>query len=136
MAAAYNNRAYVYDAKEDHNRTIADFDKAIALDPKLVVAYAGRGSAYFANGLCRRGQGFHALFRAWWCGDVWIYRKRAEAYEKLGDNSRADADYDKAAALKLAAKGASGWLGVSLASLTEDEAKGQAGLRRACPYGA
>jgi Flp pilus assembly protein TadD len=69
-------------------------------------------------------------------GDVWIYRKRAEAYEKLGDNSRADADYDKAAALKLAAKGASGWLGVSLASLTEDEAKGQAGLRRACPYGA
>jgi len=36
-----------YVNKKDYDRAIADFDRAIELDPKFVIAYFGRGVIYF-----------------------------------------------------------------------------------------
>ena len=50
VAPAYNNRGTAYDDKGDYDRAIADFSKAIALDPKYVNAYYNRGVSYQHKG--------------------------------------------------------------------------------------
>ena len=42
----YNNRGYVYFAKKDYARAIADYDRAIKVDPKDALIYHNRGLAY------------------------------------------------------------------------------------------
>jgi tetratricopeptide (TPR) repeat protein len=49
-ARAYNNRGVAYKAKGDLNRAIADYNQAIALDPKYAVAYYNRGVMYNDKG--------------------------------------------------------------------------------------
>src|SRR5580700_1889733 len=43
LALLYNNRGVEYANKGDVDRAIADYDQAIALDPKLAAAYNNRG---------------------------------------------------------------------------------------------
>ena len=50
LTAAYTNRGVAYGKKGEVDRAIADFDKAIALDPKLAFAYFNRGVAYEKKG--------------------------------------------------------------------------------------
>src|SRR6516165_4910804 len=50
LATAYNNRGLAYDGKEEHDRAIADFDRAIELNPDDAVAYDNRGYVYDAKG--------------------------------------------------------------------------------------
>jgi tetratricopeptide (TPR) repeat protein len=57
LAMAYDRRANVYLNLRDYERAIADFDQAVALDPKLVNALINRGMA-----LCRKGR-FDAAIR-------------------------------------------------------------------------
>jgi tetratricopeptide (TPR) repeat protein len=55
-ATAYSNRGEAYWAKRDWDHAIADYSKAIELDPKATIAtirtcaYKGRGDAYLAKG--------------------------------------------------------------------------------------
>jgi len=42
LAVAYYNRGYAYDDKEQYERAIADYSRAIELDPSYVKAYAER----------------------------------------------------------------------------------------------
>ena len=49
-AVAYTNRGNAYLGKKDYDRAIADYNKAIELEPKLAAAYANRGLAYGAKG--------------------------------------------------------------------------------------
>ena len=42
---AYYNRGSAYSNKRDYDGAIKDFDEAIRLDPKYVVAYYNRGNA-------------------------------------------------------------------------------------------
>ncbi len=49
-AKAYNNRGAAYYKKGELDRAIANFDKAIALNPKFADAYNNRGVAYFGQG--------------------------------------------------------------------------------------
>ena len=104
-AAAYNNRGTVYDAKGEHFRAIADFDKAIALNPKFAIAYHNRGLTYAHKGEHDRAIRDYSRYFELGGNEAVAYRHRAEAYEKLGDKARADADYDKAQQLELAATG-------------------------------
>ena len=41
-ARAYTNRGLAYQAKAELDRAIADYNRAIELDPKLAFAYSGR----------------------------------------------------------------------------------------------
>jgi lipoprotein NlpI len=43
---AYTNRGVLYELEGDHGRAILDFDRAVAIDPKLAKAYANRGASY------------------------------------------------------------------------------------------
>jgi lipoprotein NlpI len=49
-AHASYNRGIAYQSKSDYDRAIADFNQAIARDPKDAVAYYNRGIAYKAEG--------------------------------------------------------------------------------------
>jgi len=53
-ALAYYNRGYVYKIKGDLDRAIADYDKAIRLEPKAAAFYYDRGVAYHASGSVNR----------------------------------------------------------------------------------
>src|SRR4029077_3786037 len=44
QAAAYIARGLAYETEKDYDRAIADFGKAITLDPKNALAYFGSGS--------------------------------------------------------------------------------------------
>jgi tetratricopeptide (TPR) repeat protein len=46
MAAAYYNLGNAYNNKKQYDRAIAEFDKAITLNPKHANAYGNRGYAY------------------------------------------------------------------------------------------
>jgi len=50
LAAAYRNRGIVNAAKQDYDRAIADFSKAIELNPKYVAAYNDRAAVYTSKG--------------------------------------------------------------------------------------
>ncbi len=47
---AYTNRGNAYDDKGEVDRAIADYTKAIALNPKYALAYNNRGIAYDEKG--------------------------------------------------------------------------------------
>ena len=49
-AMAYFNRGLVYANKEDFDRAISDWDKAIQLDPNFSAVYYNRGIAYANRG--------------------------------------------------------------------------------------
>jgi tetratricopeptide (TPR) repeat protein len=40
----------VYGHKDDYNKAISDFTKAIRLDPNYAIAYQNRGIVYFQTG--------------------------------------------------------------------------------------
>jgi tetratricopeptide (TPR) repeat protein len=50
QAAAYIARGLAYETEKDYDRAIADFGKAITLDPKNALAYFGSGSAHYGKG--------------------------------------------------------------------------------------
>ena len=50
LANAYHDRGWAYWKKGDHDKAIADFTKAIELDPKFVPAYDIRGGLYRRKG--------------------------------------------------------------------------------------
>ncbi|MES0385783.1 MAG: tetratricopeptide repeat protein, partial [Hyphomicrobium sp.] len=53
-ALAYTNRGVAYGTKGAFDRAIADYTKAIALDPKYGLAYTIRALAYESNGEVER----------------------------------------------------------------------------------
>jgi len=50
ITAAYYNRGGAYEKKGEVDHAIADYTKAIALDPKYAFAYVNRGHAYGRKG--------------------------------------------------------------------------------------
>lgn len=50
VALAYNNRGCEYDKKEDYDKAIFDYTKAIKIKPDFVEAYNNRGNSYYDKG--------------------------------------------------------------------------------------
>jgi tetratricopeptide (TPR) repeat protein len=50
LASVYNNRGQGYDNKGEHGLAIADYNKALELEPNLAAAYSNRGNAHEYKG--------------------------------------------------------------------------------------
>ena len=95
LAAAYNNRGYAYGHKGDYDRAIADFSKAIELDPKDAETYFNRGYAYGHKGDYDRAIADFSKALELDPKAVVAYNSRGAAYEHKGDHDRAIADFSK-----------------------------------------
>jgi tetratricopeptide (TPR) repeat protein len=95
-AEAYHSRGIVHYLKQNYDAAIADYDKAINLDPKgRSNFYANRGMAYIGKGLFDKA--FSDLDRAISMDpkDFRAYQGRGRAYAGKGDLDRAIADYTR-----------------------------------------
>ena len=98
-ADAYHNRGNAYALLDQYERAIEDYDEAIRLNPKYAKAYGHRGYAYGNLGQHERAiEDLDEAIRldpkyAKAYGDA--YRWRGKAYEALGNQAQADADYAK-----------------------------------------
>ena len=96
VALAYGRRGEAYVHKGDFARAIADFDQAIALDPKDADAYYNRGWAYDEKGELDRAIADYTKAIALDPNDADHYYGRGWAYQNKGDKDKAIADYRKA----------------------------------------
>lgn len=95
-AYAYFDRGSIYlFIRKDYVAAIADFDKAISLDPNYFGAYNGRGLAFHNSKQYEKA--ISDFSKSLELKPKWshTYSFRADSYEKLGDKARAAADRTK-----------------------------------------
>jgi tetratricopeptide (TPR) repeat protein len=96
LAAAFINRGNVYAAARDIDRALADYSKAIELDPNEAKAFSNRGAAYQAEGEIERAfADYDEAIRLNPNGAA-AFNNRGIAYQAQGDLDRAIADYGEA----------------------------------------
>ncbi len=95
-AIAYNNRGNAYQNKGQTDRAIADYDKAIKLDPKDADAYNNRAWAYFKWGKASRGLPDANRALELDPKAAYAYDTRGHIYEALDRKDKAIADFRKA----------------------------------------
>jgi tetratricopeptide (TPR) repeat protein len=113
LAIAYNNRGNAYTSIGKYDLAIADFDKALELNPAFMKALNNRGVVYEKKGDEDRAlESFDAALEL---DKTYPYAlvNRGDVYSKKQDYQRALADYDKA--VQADAKLASAWSGRCLA---------------------
>ena len=100
LAIAYNNRGNAYVAKGKYNLAIADYNHALAMNPRYAKAYNNRGVAF-------EKQGDLDLAIANFDAAIALDNKYAHAFVNRGDayakkhlNEKAERDYNRALAIK------------------------------------
>ena len=93
---AYNNRGNGYANLNNEKQAVADYDRAIEINPKFAAAYVNRGGSYFKLGNYK--QAIEDLDRAIEINprDADAYSNRGAAYAMLGNRRQAIWDYDRA----------------------------------------
>jgi tetratricopeptide (TPR) repeat protein len=91
----YNGRAAAYYNKEDFDHAIADYNKAIVLDSKNVVAYHNRGLAYHAKRDFDHAIDDYGRAIALDPKYTMAYRSRGRAYHGKRAFDRAISDYEQ-----------------------------------------
>lgn len=99
-ALAYYNRGLSYRRKGDIDRAIADYSKAITLNPRDADFYTNRGIAYSIKGNVDRAIADYGKAIALKPDYADAFYNRGNAYSIKGKVDRAIADYGKAIALK------------------------------------
>lgn len=96
LVDAYNNRGEAYRKSGNFTQAIADYNKALELNPNYVTAYNNRGIAY--RRLNNYAQAFADYNKAIELKPDYFfaYYNRAYAYQTLGQYDKALADYNKA----------------------------------------
>ena len=98
-ARTYILRGFAYDRKGNLEHSIADFTKAIMLDPKNALAYENRGLAYSAQGEQDRAIRDYDQQLQLEPKNASGYINRGLAYRRKGDVDQAITDYNEAIAL-------------------------------------
>ena len=95
----HQSRGFGYYSLGDYARAIADFDRAIEIDPGSASAYYNRGIVY--NAMRDYARAIADFDRAIEIdpGRANVYNNRGVAYEALGDYGRATTDFNRAIAL-------------------------------------
>jgi tetratricopeptide (TPR) repeat protein/S1-C subfamily serine protease len=98
-AYAYYNRGLAKSALGNKKEAIADYDRALAINPKDVVAYNNRGVVKSALG--NKKEAIADYDRALAINPKYAeaYNNRGNAKDDLGDKKEAIADYDRAIAI-------------------------------------
>lgn len=105
IAIAHYNRGWAYSKKDDYDRAIEDYDRAIALNPKDASAYYYRGYTYRSKGDYDRSIDDYDRAIALYPEPAYAprgsaYGGRGLAHEKRGNTEKAIADYRKALELR------------------------------------
>lgn len=95
-ARAYTNRGLAYQTKGEPDRAIADYNRAIELDPKLAFAYSGRADAYKDRGELDRAIADYNRAIELDPNYADAYNGRGIAFEAKGDMDKAIAYYTRA----------------------------------------
>ena len=99
LAIAYGRRGNVYHDKGEYDRAIADYTKALEINPRDAVAYNNRGIAYRAKGDNESAIADYSKAIEMNPRDAVAYNNRGIAYRAQSDNDRAIADHAKAIAI-------------------------------------
>jgi tetratricopeptide (TPR) repeat protein/S1-C subfamily serine protease len=94
-AAFYSNRGNTYYDLKDYPKAIADYDKAIAINPEYAVAYSNRGTTYSALKDYPKAIADYDKAIAINPEDAQAYNNRGITYSDLKDYPKAIADYIK-----------------------------------------
>lgn len=96
LVDAYTNRGQEYYIKQDYPRAIADFSKAIELDPQAILAHGNRANARSVTGETDGAIADYTRAIELDPGYTAAYTGRGLEYEKRGDKELAIADFKKA----------------------------------------
>jgi len=118
-AGAYINRGAAYTGLNQHGRAIADFDRAVELNPEYAAAYNNRGVAYAR--LNQHGRAIEDYNRAVELNPegAEAYSNRGNAYAGLNQHGRAIEDYDRAVELNPEYAEAYGNRGIAYTSIAK-----------------
>ena len=96
MSIGFNNRGFGYYDKGQFDLAIADYNRAIKLNPNYAIAYNGRGNAYYGKG--RYDLAIADYNRAIKLNPnfAYAYNDRGTVYSDKGQNDLAIADYNRA----------------------------------------
>lgn len=128
MAWAYNNRGLAHAALGDALRALADYDKAIGLDPTYAPAFSNRGNIHAILGDLLPALADHERAIALDPGYVEALHNRAVDLEELGRHKDALAAYRKVIARDPAHRGAHIGLASASCKLGRIKASGEARL--------
>jgi lipoprotein NlpI len=99
-AGALTSSGVTHLQMREYERAIRDFDRALALEPGLVVAWRQRALAYRSKGDYERALADFEQAILLAPSDARLYTDRGVAYELLGDYPSAIRDFDRAIAFK------------------------------------
>ena len=99
-ASAFTTAGVTHLQQGEFDRAIRDFDRAIALEPGLVVAWKNRGLAHKNKGDFERALADYDQAILLSPSDARLYNDRGIAYTGMNDLTRAVQDFDRAIALK------------------------------------
>jgi Tfp pilus assembly protein PilF len=98
-ARPYNNRGLAYDARGRFEQAIADYNKALEINPKYVNAYDNRGVVWARQGRFDKAVADYSQAIALSPDWAQAYNNRGAALFQQGNFSQAITDYSKAIAL-------------------------------------
>ena len=96
VAEAYHNRAMIYEDRDDFKHAIADYTRAIELNPNSANSYYSRGSFYYKRGDYERAIADYTRAIELNPNNAYAYYKRGNTYEQKDEFERAIADYTRA----------------------------------------
>jgi tetratricopeptide (TPR) repeat protein len=91
------NRGILYNALEEYDKAIRDYDKAYKISPNIAEIHINRGNMLFMSQFFDRAvEEYTKALELEFSKQHVAFYNRGLAYEKMGDASKAEADYRRA----------------------------------------